>query len=142
MQAASDLSQHLHNSPLSLSLSLSGLPVYTLVRDGEGKCDFCSKEGLLEIVYFFHKEDIWKHWPPGRLLARMAIHAEARIAGMLHRNTGNGDPCGLGLAVMIKSFDDLFAMHADSYTARFYSLWPAKTTRSGRRYHRPSVSSS
>jgi hypothetical protein len=127
MQAASDRKPEAKQE--------SGLPVHTWVRDGEGKCDFCSKEGLLEIVYFFHKEDAAEHWPPGHLVARIAIHAEAWKAGRLHRNPGNGDPCGLGLAVMIKSFYFLHTMDADSFTARFYSLWPAKTTRSGRRYH-------
>jgi hypothetical protein len=115
------------------------LPVYTVVRDGEGKCHFCSKEGLLEIVYFFHKDDAEYIWPPGQILAQIAIHAEAWKAGRLHRNPGNGDPCGLGLAVLIKSFYRLHAMDADSYTARFYSLFPAKTTRSGRRYHLPTL---
>jgi hypothetical protein len=66
-------------------------PVFRPVADG--KCDYCSKEGPTLTVDFYCK------WP-GYRVGHVSIHESAR----------DGDPCGLILAGILKSYRHLDGM--------------------------------
>jgi hypothetical protein len=78
---------------------------------GEGKCDYCSKEGDLLTVDFYCNTG-----------ARKSLKVRGYRVGhvSIHKSAHDGDPCGLILAGILKSYRHLEGMCVDGFTRRFY----------------------